>query len=236
MTPNFAPGATIRVSSSVLTDGLKLSALYPILDDGFETKRSLPTSVAAFARAGCRLVQLRAKTLTTRELMEWAQICVQEARRHQMTILINDRADVALLSGADGVHLGQDDLSVESARRVLGDEAIVGLSTHTLDQARLASRENVDYVAIGPVFDTRTKVGAFPAVGVEGVARVKSIVGKPLVAIGGLTLSSAPDVLGAGADGLAVISALYSEGKEGPDLERLATRWLRAGQTRTDRS
>jgi thiamine-phosphate pyrophosphorylase len=139
-----------------------------------------------------------------------------------MKLLVNDRADVALLAGADGVHLGQDDLSPESAREILGGKAIIGLSTHGVDEARRAAQAPVDYLAVGPIFETSTKTSGRSTLGVEGARAVRAVVAKPLVAIGGITtLERAAALFDAGIDGVAVISAL----KTG-DIETTARKFL----------
>src|SRR5918911_2140458 len=126
-------------------------------------------------------------------------------------LLVNDRADIALAIGADGVHLGQDDIPPRAARSLLGDKAIIGFSTHSVEQAARAARLPVDYVAIGPVFATSSKENPDPTVGLEGVARARESVGQiRLVAIGGINEENARAVLDAGADPVAVISALLT--------------------------
>lgn len=178
--------------------------------------------VRSLARAGCRLVQLRAKDLSGEEFHRWALAAREASRECGIRLVINDRVDVALLVGADGVHLGQDDLSPEGAREILGASAIIGLSTHDVDEAHRAATAPVDYLAIGPIFETSTKTSGRSTLGVEGARAVRAVVDRPLVAIGGITLESAPALLEAGIDGLAVISAL----KRGEDLELEARRWL----------
>jgi thiamine-phosphate pyrophosphorylase len=168
-------------------------------------------------------VQLRAKKLDAGAFLEWARVAVGESEALGVKIVINDRADVALLSGAHGVHLGQEDLSPGSARRLLGDGAVIGLSTHSKEGAERAAEAPVDYIAIGPVFETTTKQSAYTPLGIEGVAAVRRVVTKPLVAIGGIDLDRARGLLDAGVDGVAVISALRrGEGS----LERTARAWL----------
>ncbi|HLL74057.1 MAG TPA: thiamine phosphate synthase, partial [Pyrinomonadaceae bacterium] len=134
-------------------------------------------------------------------------------------------ADIALACGARGLHLGQDDLDPAAARRVVGDDLLIGYSTHNVEQAARAARLPVDYVAVGPVFGTRTKENPDPAVGLEGIARVRAALGPdaPLVAIGGITLENAPAVLAAGADSVAVVSALVAEPDE---IERRTREFL----------
>jgi thiamine-phosphate pyrophosphorylase len=182
----------------------------------------MTSGLRSLARAGCRLAQLRAKDLSGEEFYRWAVAAREASREVGIQLLINDRADVALLVGADGVHLGQDDLSPEGARRILGASAIIGLSTHGVDEARRAGTAPVDYIAIGPIFETSTKTSGRSTLGIEGARAVRAVVEKPLVAIGGITLENAPALLEAGIDGLAVISAL----KQGGDLESVARAWL----------
>ncbi len=198
------------------------SRLYPILDASQETLETVTSAVRALSRAGCRLVQLRAKDLSGEEFYQWALAAREASRECGIRLVVNDRADVALLVGADGVHLGQDDLSPEGARRILGASAVIGLSTHDVDEARRAEMAPVDYLAIGPIFETSTKTSGRNPLGVEGARAVRAVVKKPLVAIGGITLETAPALLEAGMDGLAVISAL----KRGGDLEAVARAWL----------
>ncbi|MGH9320758.1 MAG: thiamine phosphate synthase, partial [Vicinamibacteria bacterium] len=197
------------------------SRLYPILDASLETKDSMAASIRTLARAGCRLVQLRAKELSAREFLSWAETAREASSESGIRLVINDRVDVALLVGADGVHLGQDDISPESARKILGPGAIVGLSTHSLEEAGSSTRAPVDYVAIGPIFETSTKLGGPDPIGIEGALAVRAVVRRPLVAIGGITLERAPALFEAGIDGLAVISALKEPFGEGQTLESI---------------
>ena len=132
-------------------------------------------------------------------------------------MIVNDRADIARLAGADGVHLGQDDLEPSAARRILGGSAVIGLSTHSAEQVRAAARDPVDYIAVGPVFGTPTKETGYREVGTAMVSLARKIVqedgtNRPIVAIGGITLEQAPDVILAGATSVAVISDLLSTG------------------------
>lgn len=187
-------------------------------------------AIVSLARAGCLLVQLRAKELPAREFLDWARVASRVAKSAGIRLIVNDRVDVAVIAGVDGVHLGQDDLSPASARRLLGDRAIVGLSTHDPDEARRAQAEPVDYVAVGPIFETKTKGEPGPVVGLEGARRARALLKKPLVAIGGITLERARDVLATGVDGLAVISALKAR-SGGENLESVARTWLSIAST-----
>jgi thiamine-phosphate pyrophosphorylase len=198
------------------------SKLYPILDASFPNAWPASSAVRALGQAGCRVVQLRAKELGAGAFHDWASEAVEAAQPFGILVLVNDRPDVALTSGAAGVHLGQDDLSPESARKVLGKRAIIGLSTHSVEQAMETDDMPVDYIAIGPAFPTRTKASQYRPLGPEGVRQVRQAVAKPLVAIGGITPDNGRSLIEAGADSLAVISALM----EAPDLEAAARRML----------
>ena len=194
--------------------------LYAILDTAARPDLSPEAVLGALLRAGVRVIQYRHKDAFRRSHFEQ---CVSLARRtHQAggAFLINDRADVADLCGADGVHLGQEDVSPETARRFLGASPLIGYSTHTLDQARRAAALPVDYIAIGPVFPTTTKENPDPVVGLSLVSEVRALTKKPLVAIGGITMENAPAVLAAGADAVAVMRGLLAA----PDLAELEAR------------
>jgi thiamine-phosphate pyrophosphorylase len=184
--------------------------LYPVLDVASLGGRSVGVAIIELARAGVRIVQLRAKELADRLLVELAREAREAARSQGVLFLVNDRPDVARIVGADGVHVGQDDLSPRRSRALLGADAIVGVSTHDLAQVVAASDEPVDYVAIGPVFPTLTKARPDPVVGLELLRRARARVDLPLVAIGGITLENAGAVVEAGADGVAVVSGLMA--------------------------
>ena len=184
--------------------------LYPILDVAMLGGRTVGTAVAALAGGGARIVQLRAKGLPDRRLFTLAAEAVAAAREADVLLVVNDRPDVARILGAAGVHLGQDDLPPREVRRLLPPGSIIGLSTHGLQQLDAAQDEPVDYVAIGPVFPTRTKANPDPVVGLETVGRARRRTRRPLVAIGGITAENARSVVEAGADGVAVVSALLN--------------------------
>jgi len=152
---------------------------------------------------------LRDKDASARELLEAVQKCLALTRAAGATLIVNDRVDVALTADADGVHLGQEDLSAEEAREILGEEKIIGVSTHSLDQFRAALETSASYIAVGPVFPTKTKENPAPVVGLDLVREAKKLTDRPLVAIGGITIERAREVIAAGADSVAVISALY---------------------------
>jgi len=165
--------------------------------------------VKMMLEGGASLIQLRDKEAGGRELLEQALACLKLTREAGATLIINDRVDVALTAGADGVHLGQDDLSVAEAREILGADKIIGVSTHSIDQYRAALKTSADYIAVGPIYPTITKDDTAPVVGLELVLEAKKLADRPLVAIGGINHYRAPEVIAAGADCVAVISALY---------------------------
>ena len=187
-----------------------LPKLYPITDRRL-SGLSHAEQVACLADGGATFIQLREKHLSPREFYRAAEEALRVARERGVKLIVNDRADIALALGADGLHLGQDDMPPEAARALLGEGAIIGFSTHNVAQAVEAARLPVAYVAIGPVFATSSKSNPDPVVGLEGVARVRQAVGHiPLVAIGGITRENARAVLEAGADSVAVIGALLT--------------------------
>ena len=163
----------------------------------------------AFLDGGATFLQLRAKTLASGPLLDLGDALVRTASGYQATVIVNDRVDVARLCGAAGVHVGQDDLPPAATRTLLGTDAIVGYSTHSVAQAAEAARQPVSYIAVGPVFGTRTKDTGYAAVGLELVTAAWRLAnGRPIVAIGGITLDTAPTVVGAGASQVAVIGDL----------------------------
>ncbi len=206
----------------------ELPKLYPITNRRL-SGLSHAGQVARLCEGGARLVQLREKHLSPREFYAEAAEALAVARSFGARLIVNDRADIALAIGADGVHLGQDDMPPEAARRLLGAGAVIGFSTHNVGQAIEAALMPVDYVAVGPVFRTTSKERPDPSVGLEGLRRVREAVGGsvPLVAIGGVTRENAAAVLDAGADSVAVIGALLT--RSGPDeITRLTRDFLAA--------
>lgn len=189
-----------------------LPRLYPILDIDLCRERGIEplALLAAFLAGGARFIQLRDKTSSGGERLALADAVVARARAGGARIIINDRADVARMSGADGVHVGQDDLPVEDVRRILGPDAIVGLSTHDEAQIDAAARTSASYIAVGPIYGTATKDTGYTARGLDLVRRAAAV-GRPVVGIGGITLERAPEVLAAGAASVAVISGLLTD-------------------------
>jgi thiamine-phosphate pyrophosphorylase len=188
-----------------------LPRLYPILDiDLCRERRLEPLAIlTAFLAGGARFLQLRDKSPFTGERLACADAVVARAHAAGARVIVNDRADIARLSGADGVHVGQGDLAVDEARQILGPDAIVGLSTHDEAQIDAAARTTATYIAVGPIYATATKDTGYPARGLDLVRRA-ALTGRPVVAIGGITLERAPEVLAAGASSVAVISDLLA--------------------------
>lgn len=204
---------------------MKIPLLYPILDADSLTSsaeagtllQTICSHALALAEGGCTFLQYRAKHLNAREALAHAR----ELRRllPGITLIMNDRADLCVAAGFDGVHVGQEDLSPEGVRRVLGGSGIIGLSTHNALQMSEALTKPVDYLAVGPVFSTSSKQNPDPAIGVAGVSEVRRLLDargqtRPLVAIGGITRANAEAVLRAGANSVAVIGDISRSPKE----------------------
>ncbi len=188
--------------------------LYAIVDaERASCAGRTPVGLArAYVDGGVRLLQLRAPGVDTGTLVEWTRGIVDIAAGRGARIIVNDRCDVALVAGAAGVHVGQNDLPAEAARDLLGSAAVLGLSTHDAAQVDAALLQPVDYLAIGPVYATRTKRTSTAAVGLEAVRQAaRAAGGRPVVAIGGITLEAAPAVIAAGAASVAVISDLLAD-------------------------
>jgi thiamine-phosphate pyrophosphorylase len=209
--------------SSIFLDALGKNRLYPLTDRQL-SGLSHAEQVSQLAENGVTLVQLREKTLSPLEFFAEAKAALHIARESGMKIIINDRVDIALALKADGVHIGQEDLPPEAARCLLGADVIIGFSTHNPEQARLAAKLPVDYIAIGPIFATDTKRASHPPVGLPGLRLVRDAVGQiPLVAIGGITSLNCQDVLNAGADAVAIIKDLwFPPGLVAAQIKRLA--------------
>ena len=181
--------------------------LYAIIDPTLLTSSELDLA-EALAGSGVELIQYRNKTASSRQFFDLSRQLSSALGPRGVRLIVNDRPDIALLSGAGGVHVGQDDLSVEDARAICGPDRWVGVSTHTLDQLAAADRTSADYIAFGPIFPTATKKNPDPVVGTELLRKARQMTKKPLVAIGGITLDRAAEVYRAGADSLAVIRDL----------------------------
>ncbi len=188
---------------------LVLPRLYVILDATLITSPERDCA-ASLAEAGVLLFQYRNKSALARKYLDTSRELAEGLRLHGASFFVNDRPDVAFLSGASGVHVGQDDLDVEQARRIVGHDKFVGVSTHNLEQFEMAAESSADYIAVGPVFSTSSKANPDPLVGLDFLHKVRRLTDRPLVAIGGITLERAASVIEAGADSVAVISGILS--------------------------
>jgi thiamine-phosphate pyrophosphorylase len=176
---------------------------------------TIPALAEAYIAGGARFLQVRAKRAASSVFLKMCEEVMTLARPARAVVIVNDRADIARLAAADGVHLGQEDLEPSSARRIVGGSALIGLSTHSIEQVRAAGRLPIDYIAVGPIFGTGTKDTGYAEVGTTFVTEARAIVredttNRPIVAIGGITLQRAADVIAAGATSVAVISDLLS--------------------------
>jgi thiamine-phosphate pyrophosphorylase len=196
-------------------------ALYAILDPALTTEPLI--SVAhKLVSSGVRLVQLRAKRSPARKIYADSRELVEQLSHLGVRVIINDRPDIAAIADAGGVHVGQEDLPVEEARKICGNTGWVGVSTHSIAQLRAADLTSADYIAVGPVFPTLTKDNPDPVIGMEFLRRARALTRKPLVAIGGITVESAGEVFRAGADSVAVIRDLTAA----PDPSARAAEYL----------
>ena len=184
--------------------------LYLVTDRDLSLGRSLGWVVEKAARGGVTIVQLREKDMETRDFIEEAQRIQKILKPYNIPLLINDRVDVALAIGADGVHLGQKDMPYQMARKVLGDKAIIGLSVESIEQAKEANQFDADYIAISPVFTTPTKEELTQELGIKGVKEITRLSRHPAVGIGSIKAYNAQDIIEAGADGIAVVSGICS--------------------------
>ena len=188
-----------------------LPHLYAIMDAAcFENKSTFLAYTEELMAGGVTLLQYRNKSDNASAMLEQARELKRQAGP-RVKLIMNDRADLCIAAEFDGVHLGQDDLSPEGARGVIGDKLWLGVSTHNPNQLKVADATTADYVAIGPVFSTSSKRNPDPVIGLEGVRKARTLTRKPLVAIGGITRTNCRSVIEAGADSVAVISDLLSE-------------------------
>jgi thiamine-phosphate pyrophosphorylase len=209
---------------------MTLPRVYPILDAESLDRRgiALETAAAALLEGGAGILQIRQKGHWSRDFFAAAREVARLCRENGTPLIVDDRADFALLL-ACGLHVGQDDLSPRDARRLIGSEATLGYSSHNSAQLAAAGGEPVDYVAIGPVFSTSSKRNPDPVVGVDEVRRCRNLVEKPLVAIGGITLGNAREVWRAGADSVALISALLTGPATARGLRQCMKEWRALG-------
>jgi thiamine-phosphate pyrophosphorylase len=205
---------------------MRLPRVYPILDSEALTRRgiAMETAAAAFLEGGAGILQIRHKGHWSREIYASATQIAKLCREAGVQFVVNDRADFALLLDA-ALHIGQDDISPRDARQLMGTEAIIGFSSHNPTQLCAAGGEPVNYVALGPIFGTISKLNPDPIVGIEELRQCRSLTDKPLVAIGGITLENAPDVWRAGADSAAVIAGLLPDTPTARSLRERMEQW-----------
>jgi len=194
-------------------------SLYLVADLEFAAGRDLAYLAGEAVLGGVTIVQLRAKALETSEFLDLATRMAAALKKRSVPLIINDRVDIAMACGADGVHLGQDDMPIDKARQLLGRSMIIGISVNTLKEAREAERLGADYIGLGPVYATATKDTELPVLGLESIRRIQEKIGIPIVAIGGINAGNAAEVMKAGAAGIAVVSAILGT----PDARKAAS-------------
>lgn len=199
------------------------SGLYVILDPAICPNRSLADILQDAAEAGATLFQYRNKSASMKEAYAEASLLRNVAADLGVIFMVNDRCDLALAVDADGVHLGQEDLPYRDARNIMGPEKLIGLSTHNPEQVRTADKLKPDYIGFGPIFPPGSKRDHDPVVGIAGLAQIRALATVPIFAIGGITLEHAGDVIKAGADGVAVISAIV----KAPDVRKAVSDFIR---------
>lgn len=211
---------------------MKLPRVYPILDSESLAARGLrlETAAAALLEGGAGILQIRHKGHWGRDSFAAAQTVARFCAEAGATLIVNDRADFAMLLGA-GLHVGQDDLAPRDARRLMGSEPVMGFSSHNPKQLCAAGGEPVDYVALGPVFATASKRNPDPTVGVAEVSNCRALLEKPLVAIGGITLENAADVWKAGADSVAVIAGILPDPATAQTLRQRMEEWSKLAKS-----
>jgi len=195
--------------------------IYPIIDSSLVTLDNIGKTAEAIIDGGAKILQLRAKSLSSKEFLETALIIRKITKDKGTVFIVNDRVDIALLTDADGVHLGQGDLPVKEARRLLGNNKIIGYSTHNLREALEAVRLPVDYISFGPIFPTKTKEDAQTPKGLRWLSEVRKAVEIPIVAIGGITETNMAHVLKEGVEGVAMISEILTSLDISKKLNRL---------------
>jgi len=199
-----------------------LSGLYIILDPSVSPARPLVDVLMDAAEAGASLFQYRNKTASMKEAYAEAVVLRQAAAKAGVLFIVNDRCDLALAVDADGVHLGQGDLPLDLARKVMGPDKLIGISTHNSDQVREATAGKPDYLGFGPIFKPGSKQDHDPVVGLEGLRAIRRLTSLPIFAIGGIQIDQAREVMRAGANGVAVISAIL----KAPDISRAVNAFL----------
>lgn len=214
-----------RASTLALTGLRTALRLYVATDRALAGDRDPCAIIAAALRGGASAVQLRDKEATARETLALGSRLRALTRAHGVLFIVNDRADLALALGADGVHLGQDDLPVAAARRILGPDAVIGVSANLPEEACRAEEQGASYVGVGPAYPTSTKANTRALLGPERIALVRAATRLPLVAIGGITAAGAPALRAAGADGICVIGAVIGAPDPETATRAIARAW-----------
>jgi len=207
-----------------------IGGLYAIVDTSLVQPERAEERAGQLLDGGAGILQLRAKGLGSGDFLRLACRIRGLAKERGAIFIVNDRADIAVASGADGLHLGQSDIPVEEARRLLGQGKLIGLSTHDLIQARRAEEKAADYISFGPVFATTTKVNAEPPLGLKALCEARSIIQKPLVAIGGINKENLCGVLGCGVDAVAIISHILKSEEPGEKAGEIISLMDKFGQ------
>ena len=205
----------------MLKNKIQLPNIYPIIDISLISSDKIGKTAQAVIDGGAKILQLRAKKLSSREFLETARIIRKITKDKGAVFIVNDRIDIALLTDADGVHLGQDDLPVKEARRLLGNNKIIGYSTHNIREALEAKKLPVDYISFGPIFATKTKEDAQTPKGLKGLDEVMKAVKIPIVAIGGITETNMAHVLKQGVESVAMISEILAAKDISQKINRL---------------
>jgi thiamine-phosphate pyrophosphorylase len=208
---------------------MTLPRLYPILDTGVFERRQFPLLEGAriFLECGVHLLQWRCKTTIGREQLAEVDRLMALCHRHSAALIVNDRADVALMTGAQGVHVGQGDLPPEMVRQILGPRALIGYSTHNREQFFAGTKLPVDYLALGPIFGTTNKQNPDPNVGLDTLNLCAGLTSLPVVAIGGITRANAKEVVAEGAASVAVIGDLVPDPCDADSLRQRVHAWMR---------
>ena len=206
-------------------------SLYLVTDRGLSRGRPTLEIISAAVNGGATIVQLREKDCSTREFIEQALAIKEFLTDHGVPLIINDRVDVAQAVKADGVHLGQTDMPLEVAKKIVGDSMIIGISAESLQNAIEAEKGGADYLGVSPIYATPTKTDTAPPLGLEGLREIRRAVSLPLVGIGGLNPGNAAEVIRSGADGVAVVSAIVAADDPQTAADELKQIILRAQQT-----
>lgn len=198
-------------------------SLYLVTDRSLSLNRPIEEVVESAVKGGVTMVQLREKEISSKEFYQLAVKLKECLQPYRVPLIINDRLDIALAADADGLHIGQSDLPYPIARKLLGKDKIIGLSVENMEDAKEANNWDVDYIGISPVFNTQTKTDTAQALGLEGIRNIMSISKHPSVGIGGINASNTKDIINAGANGIAIVSAIMSAANPQKAAEELIT-------------